>query len=223
MIDFFVAANIVVAFVQTTEKKCLAFSPSKFRQSLPRAVDDRILSSTAMKPFFRQIKTDTFLVPFGPAKTKDGISRVKNPRFVCNKDNNPTKGVGHATKVYGSIANNKFVGRRQWIIDGIITVASSITTFPTHSIPTSEGLLLPQRSSAVCDQTIECYRKGNKEIFIVGTAHVSSVSAQLSGDVVKETKVCLSWISFDLLTLFSCFNCNHNTFMKISQTQSSLN
>ena len=42
---------------------------------------------------------------------------------------------------------------------------------------------------AICDPTVESYKKGTNVIHIVGTAHISSVSSRLSGAVVREMKV----------------------------------
>lgn len=62
-------------------------------------------------------------------------------------------------------------------------------------------------SQAVCDPSVESYRKGPKRIHIVGTAHISSVSSRLSRDAVKETKVRKSKKS----SSFSSLNCNAYT------------
>lgn len=43
--------------------------------------------------------------------------------------------------------------------------------------------------NAICDPTVESYRRGSNIIHIVGTAHISSASSRLSRDAVKETKV----------------------------------
>ncbi len=201
VVQIFAAANIIVSFVPTRKTNDFAYSSSIFHQSFPLEVKNHIHSSNISKQYLRHVRTDAFSVPFGPAKTKDGTSRVNKPRPV-DKGNNPTNGMCRAPKEYASTTKNNFIGRRKWIIDGIITSASSIGTIHAQALQTSEGLFPPQRSSALCDQTIECYRKGNKKIFIVGTAHVSSISAQLSGDVVKEVKVGLNGISYDLLILF---------------------
>ena len=80
------------------------------------------------------------------------------------------------------------IDRRQWLRNlgfaaGMNSAAAALgidqSTMPSTTVP------------EVCDVSVESYRKGNKRIHIVGTAHVSSVSASLAGGLVREVKVCL--------------------------------
>ena len=73
------------------------------------------------------------------------------------------------------------IGRRQ-LLHGILlspVVFKSIATYADD----------PLVSKAICNPTNESYKKGMKQIHLVGTAHISSESSRLSRDVVRETKV----------------------------------
>ena len=89
------------------------------------------------------------------------------------------------------------MGRRRWLRDLIVSsTATSVSAYAADS-PSflSAAYVTPALTrsatvkSALCDPTIESYRKGPKQIHIVGTAHVSSVSAQLTASVVRDIKV----------------------------------
>jgi hypothetical protein len=80
------------------------------------------------------------------------------------------------------------VGRRQWFrVLGLSgAAANAAAAFATEAALSEDDI-----SVKVCDKTVESYKKGDRHIHIVGTAHVSSASAALSGGLVKEVKVCI--------------------------------
>jgi hypothetical protein len=103
------------------------------------------------------------------------------------------------------------LGRRRWIRDMIVfgsnsiaarayasttTTSSSDTSYSSSSVLTSVGGTL-SKAAAICDPTIESYQKGSNKIHIIGTAHISSVSAQLAGAAVKEIKPTAVFIELD--------------------------
>lgn len=77
------------------------------------------------------------------------------------------------------------VGRRQLFWDlGISVATASTAAYADYST------IIPEPAvKSICDPTIESFRKGSSQIHIVGTAHVSSASAVLAGNAVKEVKV----------------------------------
>jgi hypothetical protein len=101
------------------------------------------------------------------------------------------------------------LGRRRWIRDMIVfgsnsiaartyastTTASSSDIYSASSSTSAGGTL--SKAAAICDPTIESYQKGSNKIHIIGTAHVSSVSAQLAGSAVKEIKPTAVFIELD--------------------------
>jgi hypothetical protein len=86
------------------------------------------------------------------------------------------------------LKSNNVIGRRQLIRD--IGFAAAAVMHSTAAIGAEKTTMTSNTVANVCDATVESYRKGNKRIHIVGTAHVSSVSAALAGNLVREVKVC---------------------------------
>jgi pheromone shutdown protein TraB len=100
--------------------------------------------------------------------------------------------------------NDVLLGRRRWIRDMIIFGSSSITAARGASASTATAISSPSPSntyisspSILCNPTIESYRKGSNKIHIIGTAHVSSASATLAGEVVKEIQPTAVFIELD--------------------------
>lgn len=89
------------------------------------------------------------------------------------------------------------IGRRRWIKDTIVFGSSSIGIAARTSALTTNLSSSDTKAAAICDPTIESYQKGSSKIHIVGTAHVSSVSAQLAGAAVKEIKPAAVFIELD--------------------------
>ena len=81
--------------------------------------------------------------------------------------------------------NERIIERRQWIQNFCLSAAVM-----------NDAAAFGAESAKVCDSTVESYRKGPKRIHIVGTAHVSSISASLAGKLVKEIEVSLIAPSF---------------------------
>ena len=88
------------------------------------------------------------------------------------------------------------LGRRRWIRDMIVFGSNSIAA-RTYASTTNVPSLDTKTATVICDPTIESYQKGSTRIHIVGTAHVSSVSAQLAGAAVKEIKPAAVFIELD--------------------------
>lgn len=85
-------------------------------------------------------------------------------------------------------ANESVIGRRELLRN--IFVAAAFKSIATRADDLS--LLSPTVTSqkpAICDPTVESYRKGSHQIHIVGTAHISSESSRLSKEAVRQSKV----------------------------------
>ena len=103
-----------------------------------------------------------------------------------NEGGNPsTSPIGRARCAAMSESSNA-IGRRD-LIRGL--VLSSIFKSTDAHADASHTTLNPAVRPAICDSTVESYRKGSKQIHIVGTAHISFASSKLSGSSVRETKV----------------------------------
>ena len=86
-------------------------------------------------------------------------------------------------------ANRSVIGRRE-LLRGILLVSAAFKSIATRADDLS--LLSPTVTSqkpAICDPTVESYRKGSHQIHIVGTAHISSESSRLSKEAVRQSKV----------------------------------
>jgi hypothetical protein len=119
--------------------------------------------------------------------------------------------------------NSDALGRRRWIRDMLVfgsnaiaarsasasTGTSSSDTYTTSDSP-SAGVFLPS-NAATCGPTIDSYRKGSFKIHIVGTAHVSSASAELAGAVVKERRPRAVFVELDPQRINRAFRNGHIT------------
>ena len=105
--------------------------------------------------------------------------------------------------------NNNVIGRRQLFLRGML-FSSAFKGVAAHA-QESTALLPAVASSnravksAICDPTVESYRKGASEIHIVGTAHISSISARLSREVVREARPEAVFIELDLQRISRAF------------------
>jgi len=94
-----------------------------------------------------------------------------------------------STKKDGDHGNDKdvgvkgLIGRRRWL--GSLTTAATVTialpSFASNDIP------FAFTSKAVCDPTVSVWKKNGRIIYLLGTAHISSSSAALAGQLVRDT------------------------------------
>jgi len=104
--------------------------------------------------------------------------------------------------------------RRELIQKLATTVAAAIATSqqdamaaistapPPDAVTSSAG---PTASSAVCDPTVRSFSKGTRVLHIVGTAHISSESADLAGRLVHEAKPDAVFVELDATRLSRAF------------------
>jgi hypothetical protein len=80
-----------------------------------------------------------------------------------------------------------------------LSVMGTVTTAPwNQAAATTVTTMEPQEAllpSWLCDPTVSSWRKDERTVHIVGTSHISSISADLAGNVVREVqvRVCESW------------------------------
>jgi len=94
-----------------------------------------------------------------------------------------------STKKDGDHGNDKdvgvkgLIGRRRWL--GSLTTAATVTialpSFASNDLPSAVT------SKAVCDPTVSVWKKNGRIIYLLGTAHISSSSAALAGQLVRDT------------------------------------
>ncbi|KAL9183819.1 hypothetical protein ACHAXT_004675 [Thalassiosira profunda] len=101
--------------------------------------------------------------------------------------------------------SNASIIRRQMLQSMVVftttfrSIAAHADATLVHDAPRTSA------KAAICDPTVESYRKGSNQIHIVGTAHISSVSASLSRAAVRETKPGAVFIELDLQRLSRAF------------------
>ena len=102
----------------------------------------------------------------------------------------------------GNSIEKSIMGRRGWL-GSIATVAGTAATFARLAPPANASDQLPTgkssvsttktaattviTSKAVCDPTVSVWNKNGRVIYLLGTAHISSSSAALAGQLVRDT------------------------------------
>ena len=72
--------------------------------------------------------------------------------------------------------------RRQWLAN-IATVAVGAGCLPTTLPANAAGIV---SSTSVCDPTVSVFKRKGRILYLLGTAHISSASAELAGNLVKD-------------------------------------
>jgi len=82
-------------------------------------------------------------------------------------------------------ASTTTISRRQWFAQSIGSAA--IATVGTSMSPQkSNAEATVVSTQAVCDPGVSVWRKDSRLVYLLGTAHISSASAVLAGDLVKD-------------------------------------
>jgi len=112
-------------------------------------------------------------------------------------------GARDSADIYENKHANYILGRRRLIQS--LLISSTYKSIASHAADDNSAVLTMSKPhpissndvmiKAICDPTVESYRKGPNSIHIVGTAHISSVSSRLSRDAVRETKVSMQTIN----------------------------
>mmetsp|Transcript_4123 Transcript_4123/g.11899 ORF Transcript_4123/g.11899 Transcript_4123/m.11899 type:complete len:417 (-) Transcript_4123:64-1314(-) len=71
--------------------------------------------------------------------------------------------------------------RRQWLA-GMASAAVGVWSVP--SLPAQAASLVS--TTSVCDPSVSVWKKDGRLVYLLGTAHISSASAQLAGELVKD-------------------------------------
>jgi hypothetical protein len=69
-----------------------------------------------------------------------------------------------------------------------ISIANAATTVSTRTTTTTTEQQTVSKSW-LCDPAVSSWSKQGRTVHIVGTAHISSISADLAGNVVREVQV----------------------------------
>ena len=82
--------------------------------------------------------------------------------------------------------------RRDWI-SSVAASTAAMTLAPS----TSQAMDVIT-TTAVCDPTVSVWRRGDRIIYLLGTAHISSVSANLAAELVHDTHPDAVFVELDL-------------------------
>lgn len=86
--------------------------------------------------------------------------------------------------------STKEESRRQWLNTVASSVAAGVagSSFSLLSAPqTSQAAVDVITTRAVCDPAVSVWRKNGRIVYLLGTAHISSSSAALAGQLVRDT------------------------------------
>ena len=96
--------------------------------------------------------------------------------------------------------------RRQWL-SGIVTAATSstgVSLLAGHSTPANAAAAAAaggteiKPTPAICDPTVSCWRRDGRTLYLLGTAHISTSSAELAGQLVRDTRPDAVFVELDL-------------------------
>uniref|UniRef100_A0A7S0CDZ2 TraB family protein n=1 Tax=Proboscia inermis TaxID=420281 RepID=A0A7S0CDZ2_9STRA len=95
--------------------------------------------------------------------------------------------------------------RREWMQRTAGIVAGSVSTLSTcanaattdTTAPTTTITPKTMKGLALCDSNVSTFTKNGRTVHLLGTAHISSVSAQLAGRVVRETSPDAVFVELD--------------------------
>lgn len=85
--------------------------------------------------------------------------------------------------------------RRDWI-SSTVTTAAGVSLFPLPSFAAKKPKIMT--SDATCDQAVSILQRKDRLLYVLGTAHISEVSAQLAQQLVKDVKPDAVFIELDL-------------------------
>lgn len=137
-------------------------------------------------------KSSSFLI-ISPHTTRWTCHRSKTHTRSSANENENTESPEDTNK---SVA----IGRRELLRGILVSAAFKSVATPADDL----SVLSPSVSSqkpAICDPTVDSFRKGSHQIHIIGTAHISSESSRLSKEAVRQSKVKLILFHSLLYTL----------------------
>ena len=98
-------------------------------------------------------------------------------------------------------SNNDFATRRQWAKDTVVATSGlGFITMPRNAIA-SDAIDTKASSTqpVLCDPSVSTFRNpsNNRVVHILGTAHISSASADVAGDLVRSIKPSAVFVELD--------------------------
>jgi len=87
---------------------------------------------------------------------------------------------------------------RRHFFAGILTAATAGTSLLAHNSPALAAVAKIEATAALCDPTVSIWERNGRVVYLLGTAHISSTSAQLAGELVRETHPDAVFVELDL-------------------------
>jgi hypothetical protein len=91
-------------------------------------------------------------------------------------------------------SNSNSLSRREWFwgVTQAAATAAAAVALPSSAFAATSATVEPTKppalvtTAAVCDPTVSVWTRGNRIIYLLGTAHISEGSAQLAGQLVRD-------------------------------------
>lgn len=163
--------------------------------------DKRTFIASAFASIVLIANRHDFVLAFSNAKTAR-----HRPTYVSSSLET-TRGVltQRSDDANGSISDisNAITTDRRAILKSALVAATALVAADRPA------LAEPGIQPAVCDPDVFVLRKGKRVVYILGTVHISSVSADLSRQLVRETKPGAVFVELDMKRLTRAFKKQH--------------
>ena len=87
--------------------------------------------------------------------------------------------------------------RRQWLTS-VVSAATAGTSLLAYSHPALAASDKITPTASICDPTVSVWERNGRIVYLLGTAHISDTSAQLAGQLVRDTHPDAVFIELDL-------------------------
>lgn len=123
-------------------------------------------------------------------------------------DDEKKLGKGASSSTSASVSASSSIipsSRRQWLRDAMgssaataCSAAALLRPASANAAASASAAPLVVSTAATCDPTVSCWTRDNRLVYILGTAHISSASADLAGQLVKDAHPDAVFVELDL-------------------------
>jgi hypothetical protein len=90
------------------------------------------------------------------------------------------------------------LGRRDFFDCTLAAVGVGLVTTTTAPACAASTLPAVTTTKATCDANVSVWQQGNRLLYLLGTAHISQISAELAGQLVRDTHPGAVFVELDL-------------------------
>lgn len=101
---------------------------------------------------------------------------------IAIKQTTPTFLAAQTTDTTATTQEGPFSSRRQWFAQVTTSAVVSLTAASSANAIAAEKPIAP----SLCDSAVSVWQKGSRRVTLQGTAHISSLSAELAGQLVRD-------------------------------------